>query len=92
MATEKAACEHVIRCGTAGFRGAVSLRCASLAVEGSRYCAVHRKQIWQSGTPPQPSRTAKVKRDLDLDILPWTEEEKRRGFKIGSDHGKNETP
>lgn len=60
-------CEYTMREGTTGYRQYGQLRCASLAAEGSRYCPVHTGGWKRHDAAPAP----RVKRDLDLDVLPW---------------------
>lgn len=68
MKDDEQACEYIIKEGMTAYRMSGVLRCPSLALRGSRYCAVHRK-AWGNVNPPKP--TPRVKRDLDLDVLPW---------------------
>ncbi len=44
--------------------------CTALAEEGTRYCPAHRGGIERVGKT-QP----RVKHDLDLDVLPWAEDD-----------------
>lgn len=44
--------------------------CAALTEDGKRFCPAHRGGVERAGQP-QP----KVKRDLELDVLPWSEQD-----------------
>lgn len=53
------------------------IRCVSEAEADSVYCPVHR-----NGTQPAERSRGRVKRDLDLDVMPWSQEDRRIFAKI----------
>lgn len=61
-------CEFIMRQDTTCYRETGTLRCNALAERGSRYCPAHRSRL-----AIQPKPTPRVKHDLDLDVLPWSD-------------------
>jgi hypothetical protein len=59
-----------------GVRGDSIEYCVLLAAPRSRYCAVHRDQANRDAIEAKAA-PARVRRDLTLDELPWTADDRR---------------
>lgn len=62
------ACAFQVKSGGTKWCTTASLGCTSMAEDGSRYCPAHR-----GGVEVKRTTRHRDKRDLTLDVLPWTE-------------------
>ena len=69
-------CEWIVKDGTIPGAGRAVLRCSAEAEDGAVYCPVHR-DIALGATFP---KTARQRRDLNLDVLPWGPDDFVRTF------------